>query len=76
MPYTAYKPVLGTYEPSCPPLVAYLPRLSVLPGEKIKNILQDIFLPVGIQIVHLIWPKTISSARWPSSRPLPEMWQY
>ncbi len=42
--------------PWCPPLIAYLPRLSVLPREKI---LHDIFRPVGIQILHLMWPKTI-----------------
>ncbi len=31
----------------------------VLPGENIENILQGIFTPVGLQILHFIWPKTI-----------------
>jgi hypothetical protein len=44
--------------PSCPPLFAYLPRLSMLPGDTIEPLLGYI-PPVGIQILHLMWPKSI-----------------
>ncbi len=59
-------------------IVAHLPRLSVLTGEKIENILQVIVPPIGIQIVQYTLSGLKLSAV-PGGRRhghFPEMWQY